>query len=179
MEYLINCDDHPVSLKLPSSAVDQAPLRLTIDGQEYTARWHRPTRRLFLADPQGMEQVIRLKDWSHQHKPGKAHSQLTFSAQIPFYVKRVVQVSKAYRERTFGGKGADKAAKELDSPITGTVIGVLKKVGDSIQSGEAVMIIEAMKMENKIIAEDGGKIKKIHFAQGQVVQAGDTLMELE
>ena len=67
----------------------------------------------------------------------------------------------------------------VDAHITGTVWTVEVSVGDEIDEGDTVAIIESMKMEMPVEAEDGGRVKEIVVAEGQAVSEGDTLIVLE
>lgn len=70
------------------------------------------------------------------------------------------------------------AANEVTCPLPGTVLGINAKEGQSVNSGDVVMIIEAMKMENEIVAPEGGTITGINVKKGDSVQAGDLLFTL-
>jgi len=67
----------------------------------------------------------------------------------------------------------------LVSPLPGAVIQVLIKDGEAVQKGQALMIIEAMKMEHTISAPQGGTVKRIYFAAGEQVAEGAQLLEFE
>ncbi|MDP3560226.1 MAG: biotin carboxylase N-terminal domain-containing protein [Legionellaceae bacterium] len=67
----------------------------------------------------------------------------------------------------------------LLAPITATVITVLKSVGDTVQQGEVVLILEAMKMEHSLHAPYDGKITEIYCESGQQVQEGKVLYEIQ
>jgi len=64
---------------------------------------------------------------------------------------------------------------ELTAPMPGMIISYDKNVGDSINEGETVVILEAMKMENALPAPVSGTIKAINFASGDTVAKGDVL----
>ncbi len=64
---------------------------------------------------------------------------------------------------------------KLEAPMPGMVIRYEVKVGDSVNEGDVVMILEAMKMENSILAPASGTIKQICCKDGQSVQKGDLL----
>jgi acetyl-CoA/propionyl-CoA carboxylase biotin carboxyl carrier protein len=51
-------------------------------------------------------------------------------------------------------------------------------VGDVVAVGAPILVLEAMKMENEIVAERGGTVSAIHKAAGQAVDTGDLLVEL-
>ena len=65
------------------------------------------------------------------------------------------------------------------SPIAGTVLEVKCKVGDSVQQGQDLLIIEAMKMETAIAAPGVGTIKAVHVAAGDAVRENQTLVDFE
>ncbi|NLM07220.1 MAG: biotin/lipoyl-binding protein [Tissierellia bacterium] len=65
------------------------------------------------------------------------------------------------------------------SPMPGNIWKILVAVGDSVQSGETLLILEALKMENEIPAPKAGIVKKIHVQEGATVNSGDILVELE
>jgi biotin carboxyl carrier protein len=56
---------------------------------------------------------------------------------------------------------------------------VLAAVGDEVAAGQGVVVLEAMKMENEIAPEHPGRIAKIHVEEGQAVEGGDPLFDLE
>ena len=71
-------------------------------------------------------------------------------------------------------------AKEIvEVPITGKVISVETKVGDTIQEGDVLCFIESMKMENPILAPVSGKITEIKVSAGQVVETGNLIATIE
>jgi acetyl-CoA carboxylase biotin carboxyl carrier protein len=68
---------------------------------------------------------------------------------------------------------------DVEAHITGTVWKVEVEVGDSVEEGDAVVILESMKMEMPVEAEDPGVVKEILCSEGQSVSEGDTLVVLE
>ncbi|HYN26764.1 MAG TPA: biotin/lipoyl-containing protein, partial [Burkholderiales bacterium] len=67
----------------------------------------------------------------------------------------------------------------LVSPLPGAVIQVLIRDGESVRKGQALMIIEAMKMEHTISAPQSGTVKRIYFTAGEQVAEGAQLLEFE
>ncbi len=67
----------------------------------------------------------------------------------------------------------------LVSPLPGAVIQVLIKDGEVVEKGQALMIIEAMKMEHTISAPQSGTVKRIYFAPGEQVSEGAQLLDFE
>ena len=71
-------------------------------------------------------------------------------------------------------------AKEIvEVPITGKVVGVEVKVGDTVSEGDVICYIESMKMENPILAPVGGKITELKVSVGQVVETGMLIATIE
>ena len=67
----------------------------------------------------------------------------------------------------------------LVSPLPGSVIQVLVGSGDAVTKGQALMIIEAMKMEHTIHAPKRGTVRQIYFSKGEQVAEGAQLLEFE
>jgi acetyl-CoA/propionyl-CoA carboxylase biotin carboxyl carrier protein len=60
--------------------------------------------------------------------------------------------------------------------MQGTIVKVLVAVGDKVEAGQAVCVLEAMKMENHINAETSGEVTEIRVEPGQAVGAGDVVV---
>lgn len=70
-------------------------------------------------------------------------------------------------------------AKVIKAHITGTVWKIEVKVGDSVDEGTVVAILESMKMEMPVESEDSGTVKEIHVSEGQPVTEGDPVVTLD
>jgi acetyl-CoA carboxylase biotin carboxyl carrier protein len=68
---------------------------------------------------------------------------------------------------------------DVPAHITGTVWKIEVVPGDEIDEGDTVVILESMKMEMPVEAEDPGTVKEIRVEEGQSVQEGDVLVVLE
>ena len=80
------------------------------------------------------------------------------------------------------GKKIKKSASNgggLVSPMPGKIFKILKEVGSSVTKGETILILEAMKMEHAIRSDKDGKVKKINYKVGELVQGGVVLAEVE
>ncbi|CAN5500659.1 acetyl/propionyl/methylcrotonyl-CoA carboxylase subunit alpha [soil metagenome] len=71
---------------------------------------------------------------------------------------------------TVGGSG------NVEVPMQGTIVKVLVAVGDAVEAGQAVVVLEAMKMENQIAADKAGTVKEIKVKAGDTVGAGDVVV---
>lgn len=77
--------------------------------------------------------------------------------------------------KTSGPQGKSK----ITCPMPGTILTINKKAGESVKKGDVVMILEAMKMENEIIAPEDATITSIDINEGASVNTGDTLATFE
>ncbi len=73
---------------------------------------------------------------------------------------------------------AAPGAKVVEAPLPGTITKVLVAAGQTIKSGDVVIKMEAMKMENDITSEFSGTVKSVLVEQGAQVQSGQALVEL-
>ena len=73
-----------------------------------------------------------------------------------------------------GAKGSS-----IETKMPGRIVSILVAEGDSVERGQAVMIVEAMKMENQMKAPADAVVKKICVSPGELVEARTTLIELE
>ena len=71
------------------------------------------------------------------------------------------------------------AGDSLESPMQGTVVKVVKGNGDRVEVGDLIVVLEAMKMEQPLIAHKAGTISKLHASVGQTVASGAVLCVIE
>ena len=92
----------------------------------------------------------------------------------------MLQVEDAlHRRLAAAAQPREKARGEtLRAPIAGKVVKLLVAVGDEVAPGTPVIVLEAMKMENEIVSERGGKVTAVNKQAGQAVETGDVLVEL-
>lgn len=67
----------------------------------------------------------------------------------------------------------------VEAPAAAKVLRVYAEVGKTVSEGDRLCVIEALKMELPILAPASGTVKAIPIAQGQMVEAGDTLVVIE
>ncbi len=66
--------------------------------------------------------------------------------------------------------------EEIKAPMPGKILKINVSEGDAVQEGDTVLILEAMKMENEIIANSSGTVKKISVSVNDMVETDDTLL---
>lgn len=87
----------------------------------------------------------------------------------------------AARPRRGGGAGggAGGGSGAVAVPMQGTIVKVLVEVGQEVEAGATVCVLEAMKMENNITADKSGTVKEIKVAPGDAVGSGDVVVVIE
>jgi acetyl-CoA/propionyl-CoA carboxylase biotin carboxyl carrier protein len=80
--------------------------------------------------------------------------------------------------RVAGAKKKSGSSVVLESPIQGTVVRVGIETGQAVEQGDLITVIEAMKMENEIVAHRSGTVSAIHISAGQMVQVGAPIVEI-
>jgi biotin carboxyl carrier protein len=73
----------------------------------------------------------------------------------------------------------ESGPSRLTAPIPGKVVAVKVDVGDQVEPGQPLVVLEAMKMENELAAEQVGKVSAVYTAAGDTVEGGELLIELE
>jgi biotin carboxyl carrier protein len=74
---------------------------------------------------------------------------------------------------------ASAGSTSIKAPMPGTVMSFKVTVGQSVQKGDVLLILEAMKMENEIVATQGGKVSALRVPVGASVNTNDPLVDLE
>jgi acetyl-CoA/propionyl-CoA carboxylase, biotin carboxylase, biotin carboxyl carrier protein len=82
------------------------------------------------------------------------------------------------RERKAGG-ASGASSESLPSPLQGTVLKVAVEQGAEVSEGDLICVIEAMKMENEIVAHRSGKVTSLNVSEGAAVSSGDVLAVIE
>jgi biotin carboxyl carrier protein len=78
-----------------------------------------------------------------------------------------------------GAPAAALASPQIVAPMPGKVLQVLVQAGQQVAAGDGLLILEAMKMEHRMTAEAAATVRAVHVADGQMVDAGVVLVELD
>jgi biotin carboxyl carrier protein len=76
-------------------------------------------------------------------------------------------------------EGAAKRGGKVKAYMPGRVVAVLVEPGATVNVGQGMVVLEAMKMQNEIQAERAGTVKAVHVQPGQSVDGGDLMFEME
>jgi biotin carboxyl carrier protein len=85
---------------------------------------------------------------------------------------------RSWRGRRQGAVEAE-GRQQITAPMPGKVVRLLVKQGDSVEAGQGLLVVEAMKMQNEIRSPKRGKIEKLFAQEGQPVNAGEVLLWVE
>ena len=115
---------------------------------------------------------------------GKSYDALVETAQAGVSVVRLLGDAVTVRLAE-GGAGAvarpadPRGTARLVAPMPGKVVRVLVSPGDEVKAGGGLVVVEAMKMENELRAGRDGRVRAVHVREGQPVDGGALLVELE
>lgn len=108
--------------------------------------------------------------------------------QYQIEVEEIEAGSKAAAPKAEPVKAAPKAepaaavstgSTAVNSPMPGNILSVNVAVGDTVKAGQVLMVLEAMKMENEILAPKAGKVAAVNVAKGVAVSAGQVLCSID
>ena len=80
--------------------------------------------------------------------------------------------------RQLGGRGAD-TVQSIHSSMPGKIVRVLVAVGDAVEAGQGIVVVEAMKMQNEMRASRAGTVRTVAAKEGATVAAGELLATIE
>jgi biotin carboxyl carrier protein len=85
-----------------------------------------------------------------------------------------VRDPRAWRGRHAGALEAE-GRQQIVAPMPGKVVRLLVKLGEEVEAGQSLFVVEAMKMQNEIRSPKKGKVERLQTQEGQAVNAGDVL----
>lgn len=158
--------DGPVDIEITR---DGRECRAVVDGREYSLNVSQPEPGMYL-----------IKDGNSVHEASVTRDASgAFSVQLRGR-EHAVTIVDPKRLRGGGGAGGDASGKvEIKTAMPGKVVRVVVSIGDTVEKGDAVIVVEAMKMQNEMKAPKAGTIAEIRSAEGATVGAGDVLVVIE
>lgn len=121
-----------------------------------------------------MEVKVRIEGVEH-----KAHAQLIKGTLWVHYNGRVFTQDVATGRKSRSKAGAGGSSDQVLAPMPGKVTKLLVTPGDAVQAGQAVLVMEAMKMEYTLKAEISGTIDAINCTVGEQVALGKNLVKIK
>lgn len=92
----------------------------------------------------------------------------------PKVAPKAVSAPKEAKPAQTGSAGSVK----VNAPMPGKIVAVKANVGDKVSKGQVIMVLEAMKMENDIVAPSDGTVASVNVSVGGSVESGETLATL-
>lgn len=163
MNYEITHNGHPVRVELNQ---ENGSLTARVQEQSVQARVRQPEPGYFIF--QIDERIYHVR--AANREDGKIEV---------FLDGKVSVVQVLDRLRREGGAAATTGPQPITSPMPGRVVRILAQVGDTVEAGQGVVVVEAMKMQNEMAATRNGTVSEIHVAEGQTVKAGEILAVVE
>jgi acetyl/propionyl-CoA carboxylase alpha subunit len=91
----------------------------------------------------------------------------------------VIVVDEIWARAREAATPAASHGEEITAPIPGSVVGILVSPGDTVAAGASIVVLEAMKMQNELLARGAGVVTGIHVAVGDTVAQGQRLVVIE
>jgi len=107
---------------------------------------------------------------------GKRFDVKMWVPDMPMVAAGPAKAAKKPARAAGGSGGAAAGSGNVEVPMQGTIVKVLVEVGQTVEVGQAVCVLEAMKMENQITAEKAGTVTEVKVQQGDTVGAGDIVI---
>jgi len=121
---------------------------------------------------------VLLNGESHQIRVApRADATLTLHTGLADYHVEVTD-PRVWRGRRHGALQVE-GRQQVAAPMPGKVVRVLVREGDAVETGQGLLVVEAMKMQNEIRSPKSGKVEKLLAKEGLAVNAGDVLAWVE
>jgi biotin carboxyl carrier protein len=95
------------------------------------------------------------------------------------YVAEVVDEARARLMALAGGRTASSARRELKAPMPGLLVRVLCEPGQTVEAGQPLVVLQAMKMENELSLPRAGTVTRVEVVAGATVEQGQVLVIVE
>ena len=163
MKYFVTINGREIEVEVDGD-------RVRVEGREATAHLMRvpetPLRHLLL-DRESLTLSVERRD--------RGEWQLGVAGTL--YEARVVDERTRHIESLTGGVQTKAGPAVLKAPMPGLVVRILSTEGQSVEPGQGLVVLEAMKMENELRATASGVVQAVRVAPGQAVEKGQVLLE--
>jgi biotin carboxyl carrier protein len=148
-------------------------VQFTLDDEVVEADWAEVAPGIYsiIIDGRSYEVLVR-------SQPGQ-----TVAREEPYTVtvrgrNHLVQVLDPRRRLRANALDAGEGPQEILAPMPGKVVKLLVAEGQQVSSGDGLLVIEAMKMQNEVRASRSGRVEKVHVSEGAGVETGFKLVRL-
>ncbi|MEO7456512.1 MAG: biotin/lipoyl-containing protein [Gemmatimonadaceae bacterium] len=166
MKYVVKVGTRDIEVVLDGDSV-------TVDGVAWTAH---------VTDVEGTPvRMVTIGDEVHRVVARRGATRGRYTLWLDGFrheVEALDERTRAIRELSGASQEASGPAP-LMAPMPGMIVRVTVAVGDTVEPGQGLIVMEAMKMENELRAASAGTVKAIHARVGSAVDKGALLLELE
>jgi biotin carboxyl carrier protein len=170
MELIARQGEREVRIRVERSAEDPDLFDVLVGEQAHQVRWTHVSeslRSMILAGGQHEVAVTRGRDGRY-----------AVSAHGEQVAVEVVDPLTALLEQGAAASGR-RRTQQIRAYMPGRVVSVLVEEGATVEAGQSLAVLEAMKMQNEILAEHAGVVKKVLVAPGQSVDGGEPMFDME
>ena len=143
--------------------------KLKINGNDYNVEINEVEGQEIKLEVNGTPYTVTVDQELHEHKTRTT----VINDRMP---PRVSDANGDVQRASAPRPGAAAGGTKVTTPLPGTILDVFVNVGDQVKSGQTVVLLEAMKMENNIEADTEGTVTSINVRKGDSVLEGDTLI---
>lgn len=159
--FTVKIDGKPVNVELPNGKLEfEKGFKISVNGKNYDVKLPK-TERDNMVQARVEEATFKVE----VKTPAAKHELTTFTPQL--VPTKVPTVTKRAAEGT------------VVAPMTGKILSVKVKKGDSVKAGQILCILEAMKMENEIAAPKAGTVREVLVSEGASVSEGEPLFIID
>jgi biotin carboxyl carrier protein len=163
---------------------------VTLQGDEYEVDLDALQNKHLRARVEGQEFDVQLSVVEHLQRYSVLLNRESFDVVVdsegseihlqvgPYRLDMTVENERERAARTIGA-ARPKGPATIHSSMPGVIRALLVAEGDSVEAGQPLLILEAMKMENEICAEQDGQVTRLIVTEGQAVEGGAPLLSIE
>jgi biotin carboxyl carrier protein len=164
----------------PAPAVTVEPGHAKVDGETLPVRLRWIAEDRARLEPEGINVLFLAPPGTVRVPPGVVRREVLLEGwRVVVEIEPAARAELRERASRVDGAAVRGVASELHAMIPGRVLSITVAVGDAVEAGQAVMIIEAMKMQNELRVPRAGVVMRIVVAEGGTVEVGDLLIALE
>jgi biotin carboxyl carrier protein len=180
MQWQIKLDKKEYIVTLPRTIPDGIQFEAKVADKKEILVWHARRNTLCIVR-EGLEENLHFRSFKATKFPGDSTSNVQASQ---WRGQNSMTYNAGTAEQYVPGSANRALAKAaaghtIRSQITGKILSVNVKKGDTVSQGDTLLIIEAMKMENKIFAPADGKVIKVSAKGNTAVTVGEELVKIE
>ena len=181
-EYDILVDGEAYNVKLIKH-VKGSPFSVEVNEKPYDAELvgEIETEAPFSVRFRGKSYEVELKKTDRDNPFPMKVNGVPFSVELKPAARRPISIAPASTGLATRSKPSAKTLVEgaVSAPMAGKIVAVLVKKGDPVKADDVICVLEAMKMENEILASKAGTVQEVKVSEGMPVNEGDVLVTIE